>query len=114
MEAVTRHVDAHYVLKLQPQLDALARIHQRLLEHLRGHDGACHLKGRERGGQPFLDLQTQLLIELHDVHELTHQLIALVLEQLMASSGSLETALELVEHHSGRSYCGTRQKASPP
>ena len=96
MERVLRHVDAHDIFKLHVKLNALARIQKRLLEHLGAHDRACDLQGGKSLRQPLLDALAQLLVKAHDVHELTHQLIALILHKLMAAACSLEPALELL------------------
>ena len=114
LEGVNGNVDAHDIPELHAQLHALAGVEKRLLKHFGRHDGACHLKRAEGCRQPLLDAVAKLLVELDDVHELTHKLVALILEELVAAPGGLETALELVEHHSGRGYRLTCQKVSPP
>ena len=53
-------------------------------------------------------------VQAHVVEELTHQLVTLILEELMTPASGFQPALELVEHHSGRGYRLTCQKVSPP
>ena len=79
LEAVDRHVHRHDVLKLHAELHALPRVEERLLQHLGRHDGACHLQRGKRLGEAALHALAQDLVAADHVHELAHQLVALIL-----------------------------------
>ena len=70
-------------MKRHIKRDALLRKQQRLLKHFRRHDRACDREILLRADERLLNAGAQVAILADDIQKLLHQLVALVLEQLM-------------------------------
>ena len=96
-----RHGDAHDVALVHRYLCGEPGGHQRLLQHLRGHDGAGYGKGGIGLRQPLLHPLAQLTGAAYLLHELLHEAVPLVLEELVAPEGRFLLGLQPGQLHAG-------------
>ena len=69
---------------------------------------AEHLRER------LLDVGAELTVQADEVKKLAHELIALVLKELVALLGRLQARFELLHLHAGRIDGGRCHGSSPP
>ena len=100
-ELVDGHVHRHDVAVAHVQLHAGLGVQQRLLQHLRAHDGGGHREGGVGPLEALLHLGTEGAVAADDVQKLLHHLVPLVLQQLVAAGGGAEAALEAGQLHAG-------------
>ena len=92
--------NAHHVFLAHIKAHLLSGQHERHVERLVAHHAAGDRHCGVRLLYALLHLDTELFILTNKIEEAAHQLIPLILEQLVASAGGDELALEVCQLHS--------------
>ena len=90
---IFRHVDRHDVFLRHIQCNTLFGIQQRLFQHLGAHQRGSDGKGAVGLLETFFHMDADFPVFPNDIKELLHQLIALVLQELVTARCGFQAVL---------------------
>ena len=114
LEIIYGHIDGHDVLERHRQFHALLGIQQSLLQSLGAHQGGGDGERLMHRHQILLHLSPEGADLPDCIQKLLHQLIPLILQQLVAALGGTQLAFQAGEFHTGGAYRDIRHWLSPP
>ena len=97
-----RNIHTHDILFAGFQIDFLLGSHQGSVQSLLRHSGFCNDKIGVGTSDTSLYFFTQLHVLAHQIQELSHQLVPLILQKLMATDCSHQLLFLLRKLHTGR------------